>query len=57
MPSPQFCESLLREARVMIFPGSMFGDDSDKYIRISYLQPLLRIAEAAERIQRFVARV
>ena len=24
----------------MIFPGSLFGDDSDQYVRISYLQPL-----------------
>ena len=46
LPSPRFCEELLRQARVMIFPGSMFGDDSDKYVRISYLQPLPRIEEA-----------
>jgi aminotransferase len=55
LPAPQFCESLLREARVLIFPGRMFGDDNDHYIRISYVQPLERIVEAVDRIGAFVA--
>jgi aminotransferase len=54
MPSPQFCETLLREGRVLLFPGSLFGDDSDLYTRMSYLQPLARIEEAVERIARVV---
>lgn len=57
LPSPRFCEELLRQGRVMIFPGSMFGDDSDKYVRISYLQPLPRIEEAVGRMGDFIARV
>jgi aminotransferase len=57
MPAPQFCEALLQEARVLIFPGSMFGDDSDDYIRISYVQPIARIMEAADRIRAFMARL
>jgi aspartate/methionine/tyrosine aminotransferase len=57
LPSPQFCEELLRQARVMIFPGSMFGDDSDKYVRISYLQPLPRIEEAVGRMSEFIRSV
>jgi aminotransferase len=55
MPSPEFCLRLLQEAQVMIFPGSMFGDDSDQYIRISLLQPIERIEEAAARMKAFVA--
>jgi len=54
LPSPRFCEELLRQGRVMIFPGSMFGDDSDKYVRISYLQPLSRIKEAVDRMRGFI---
>jgi aminotransferase len=54
MPSPEFCVELLRQARVMIFPGAMFGDDSDNYVRISYLQPLPRIKEAVERMGTFL---
>ena len=37
----------------MLFPGTMFGDPSTDYIRISYLQPLPLIQEAMERIASF----
>jgi aminotransferase len=40
----------------MVFPGSMFGDDSPNYIRVGYLQPLPLIREAMARIGGFVAR-
>jgi aminotransferase len=53
LPAPEFCERLLRETGVMVFPGTMFGDDSTDYIRISYLQPLDRIKVAMERIAAF----
>lgn len=52
--SHKFCEELLRQARVLILPGSMFGDDSDNYVRISFLQPLARIKEAVGRIKEFI---
>jgi aminotransferase len=54
LPSPLFCERQLQETGVMLFPGTMFGDDSTDYIRISYLQPLPMIEEAMERIATFV---
>ena len=57
MPAPEFCERLLRDTGVMLFPGTMFGDDSTDYIRISYLQPLPMIQEAMRRIAAFTARV
>ncbi len=56
IPAPVFCERLLRESGVMVFPGTMFGDGSMDYIRISYLQPLPRIKEAMDRVAGFVAR-
>jgi aminotransferase len=40
----------------MVFPGTMFGDDSTDYIRISYLQPLARIKTAMDRIVAFTRR-
>lgn len=55
MPAPEFCEQLLRETGVMLFPGTMFGDESSDFIRISYLQPLPMIKEAVERIRGFTA--
>jgi aminotransferase len=57
LTAPDFCLRLLQEAGVMVFPGTMFGDDSTDYIRISYLQPLPMIQEAVERIASFTARV
>jgi aspartate/methionine/tyrosine aminotransferase len=55
LPAPRFCERLLRETGVMVFPGSMFGDESTDYIRISYLQPLPMIQEAMERVASFTS--
>ena len=55
LPAPEFCERLLRETGVMLFPGTMFGDESADYIRISYLQPLPLIQEAMSRIAAFTS--
>ena len=57
LTAPDFCLRLLQEAGVMVFPGTMFGDDSTDYIRISYLQPLPMIQEAVQRIASFTSRV
>jgi aminotransferase len=56
LPAPEFCERLLRETGVMLFPGTMFGDSSTDFIRISYLQPLPVIEEAVRRIEGFLKR-
>jgi aminotransferase len=53
LAAPEFCERLLKETGVMVFPGTMFGDTSTDYIRISYLQPLERIKVAMDRIASF----
>jgi aminotransferase len=49
--APDFCETLLREARVLVFPGTLFGDPAGRHIRISLLQPVERIREAFARIE------
>lgn len=49
--APDFCEVLLREARVLVFPGTLFGDREGKHIRISLLQPIERMKEAVARIE------
>lgn len=54
LPAPEFCERLLRETGVMVFAGTMFGDPSPNYIRISYLQPLPLIREAIGRMAGFI---
>jgi aminotransferase len=55
LAAPEFCLELLRQTGVMIFPGELFGDDSGRYMRISYLQPLPRIREAVDRMGNFMA--
>jgi aminotransferase len=51
MTAPAFCEALLREARVLVFPGALFADPEDRHIRLSLLQPLARMEEAFARIE------
>ncbi|MBD3625715.1 MAG: pyridoxal phosphate-dependent aminotransferase [Rhodobacteraceae bacterium] len=54
MKGKPFCEALLRETGVMVFPGDMFGEPDSDFIRISYLQPLDLIREAVRRIAGFI---
>ena len=56
LAAPDFCERLLRATGVMVFPGTMFGDTSRDYIRVSYLQPLPLIREAMSRIADFTTK-
>ena len=51
LSAPRFCERLLDEARVLVFPGTLFGDTDDRYIRLSLLQPVERMREAIARIE------
>lgn len=51
MDAESFCLHMLREARVMFLPGTMFGDPRGEHIRIGYLQPLPRIEEAIARMK------
>ena len=50
LAAPEFCKLLLQEARVLLFPGTLFGDTDDRYVRMSLLQPLDRLKVAMERI-------
>ena len=50
LAASELCVRLLEEARIMIFPGSLFGDHNDDFLRISLLQPAARIEEAVERM-------
>lgn len=56
MSTPDFCEKLLRETGVMLFPGTMFGDHDPSYIRLSFLQPLPVLKEAVKRMKAFMDR-
>lgn len=56
MDSETFCERLLQEERVAVVPGSAFGESGKNNIRISYAYSLKHLTEAANRIERFLAR-
>ena len=53
----EFCERLLREGRVMIFPGKIYGDYTDDYARLSMTQPVPRIHEALARMAEVVSAI
>ena len=54
MNASTFCKELLINTGVLMFPGTLFGDEEDKYIRLSYLQPLEKIEESMTRINNFL---
>ncbi len=47
---------LLKEGRILIFPGNAFGESWSGYLRISLLQPIEVLREALERMRPIVAR-
>ena len=54
LPATVFCERMLREGRVMIYPGKIYGDHTDDYARVSLTQSVPRIREAIERMKSVV---
>ena len=45
-----FCERLLSEGRVMMYPGTIYGDHTDDFVRMSMTQPVDRIKIAMQRM-------
>jgi aspartate/methionine/tyrosine aminotransferase len=51
VPASVFCQRLLAEGRVMIYPGLIYGDHTDDFVRLSLTQPVPRIREAVARMR------
>jgi aminotransferase len=51
-----FCERLLKEERVVVVPGSAFGERGRGHVRACYASSMEQIVEACDRIERFVKR-
>ena len=49
-----FCERLLREGQVLMYPGGIYGDYTDDFVRMSLTQPVARIREAITRMKAVV---
>ncbi|WP_251548620.1 aminotransferase [Neobacillus muris] len=52
--SEQFAEELLREEKVAVVPGHVFGESGEGYVRCSYAASMPQLQEALKRMQRFV---
>lgn len=52
-----FCERLLRDGRVLVFPGVVYGDYTDDFVRLSLTQPVEKIREACARMAGVVAAI
>lgn len=55
LPAETFCRRLLREARVLMFPGTAFGARWTDRTRVSMLAPEETISEALDRIRRWTS--
>lgn len=55
LSSEEFAERLLKEERVVVIPGSVFGECGEGFIRCTYASPLSELREALARIKKFVS--
>ena len=57
MTSEEFANSLLREEKVAVVPGTAFGACGEGYLRVSYAYSLKNLKEALGRMARFVKKL
>lgn len=53
LTSDEFCERLLKEQKVLVVPGTAFGECGEGYVRACYASSMENIIEAMERIRKF----
>ena len=56
LTSEEFCERLLIEEKVLVVPGTAFGECGEGFVRACYASSTDSIIEALKRINRFVSR-
>jgi aminotransferase len=54
MTSDEFCEQLLVSEKILVIPGTAFGDCGEGFIRVCYASSMEDIIEALKRIERFI---
>ena len=57
MSSEEFAERLLMDQRVLVVPGSTFGECGEGYIRCCYATSIDKIEEALARMERFLGKL
>ncbi|MDD6250098.1 MAG: pyridoxal phosphate-dependent aminotransferase, partial [Bacillales bacterium] len=50
----QFALRLMKEAQVIIIPGTAFGERGEGFLRLSYAYSLDELKEALNRIEKFL---
>ncbi|NLZ49396.1 MAG: aminotransferase class I/II-fold pyridoxal phosphate-dependent enzyme [Clostridiales bacterium] len=54
LTSDEFCEGLLKQERVLVVPGTAFGECGEGFVRACYASSYENIVEALKRIERFI---
>jgi aminotransferase len=57
LSSEEFCERFLLEEKVAVIPGGAFGDSGEGFVRMCYASSVANIAQALERLGRFLNRL
>lgn len=54
LSSEEFAEQLLRQEKVAVIPGNVFGPGGEGFVRCSYASSVENLTQAMERIRRFL---
>ncbi len=57
MSSDEFATRMLQEEKVVVVPGTAFGDCGEGFLRISYAYSLEKLKEALDRMEHFINRL
>jgi aminotransferase len=57
LSSEEFAERLLKEERVLVVPGDVFGDGGIGHVRCCYATATNKLTEALERMGRFLSKL
>ena len=57
MASDEFATRMLQEEKVVVVPGTAFGECGEGFLRISYAYSLEKLKEALDRMEHFIGRL
>ena len=57
MTSEEFATRMLQEEKVVVVPGTAFGDCGEGFLRISYAYSLDSLKEALDRLESFIQKL
>ena len=57
MSSDEFATRMLQEEKVVVVPGTAFGDCGEGFLRISYAYSLEKLKVALDRMEGFITKI